>query len=347
MNHNRFTPLDRFAAIVTTIVSIAAIVCRAAAYVSPETGKLWVSLALVLPVVLLLAGAAVVWWLARNRPGMIWMPAIAILCNLGYISAKVQLPDFRDGSPSDLRVATLNAFNFSYLDSVSLAIDAVAAAADRERIELFCLQESLSATHPSFDRLRTALARRLPYVVHEEGQAIFSRYPILKHDYARFTDSWNDYLWADITVGCDTVRVVSVHLQTTGVESLRMNYRTEEKGPVPVDRLFGTVERNSRIRARQVEEILALADTTRLPLIVAGDFNDTPSSYTYRRMHNRLTDGFRVAGRGFERTFRPLGNVLRIDYIFCNDDFRFVGYRTLDDVVSDHRIVTAELQFRR
>ncbi len=348
MSQRRFsTSFDRFAVFLTAIVSMTAIVCRTASYVSPETGKLWVSLALVLPVVLLLTCAALVWWLVRNRPGMIWMPAIAIFCNLGYISAKVQLPDFRDGSPADLRVATLNAFSFSYLDSVSMTVDAVDAIAERERIELFCIQECLSPVSDSFDRLQKALARRMPYFTDESGQAIFSRYPILKHGYARFDNSWNNYLWADLAVGCDTVRILSVHLQTTGVESLRIGYRKEKKGPVPVDRLFGTVERNSRIRARQVEDILYMVDTTKLPLIVAGDFNDTPSSYTYRRMHDRLTDGFRVAGSGFERTFRPLGNVLRIDYIFCNDDFRFVGYRTLDDAVSDHRIVTAELQFRR
>lgn len=348
MNRNRSaSPFDRLAVAVTIAVSVAAVVCRAAAYVSPETGRLWVSLALVLPVVLLCDVAALVWWIARNRPGIVWIPVVALLCNLGYISAKVQLPDFRDGTPADLHVATLNVYGFSTLETIAATARAVAAAAEREYTEILCLQESLPDTHASFDEIRTALERRLPYRASDSGQAIFSRYPILRHEYGRFADSGNDYLWADLAVGCDTVRVLSVHLQTTGVAALRRSYNEDHDGPVPVERLFGTVERNSRIRARQVEEILRLVDTTSGPLILAGDFNDTPSSYTYRRIGNRLTDGFRAAGSGFEHTFRPLGGVLRIDYIFCNDRFRFLNYRTLDDAVSDHRMVTAELQFRR
>lgn len=68
--------------------------------------------------------------------------------------------------------------------------------------------------------------------------------------------------------------------------------------------MIGELERNSRIRAQQVREIRAVIDSTHYPVIVAGDFNDTPSSYTYRRLKGDMTDGFWAVGNGFGGTFR-------------------------------------------
>ncbi len=42
------------------------------------------------------------------------------------------------------------------------------------------------------------------------------------------------------------MRVVSVHLQTTGVAALRARYRKEHDREAPVEALLGEVERNSR-----------------------------------------------------------------------------------------------------
>lgn len=111
--------------------------------------------------------------------------------------------------------------------------------------------------------------------------------------------------------------------------------------------MIGELERNSRIRAQQVREIRTVIDSTRYPVIVAGDFNDTPSSYTYRQLKGGMTDGFRAVGNGFGGTFRYLGGVLRIDYIFYDNRFAGVGYYMPQDDVSDHKAVIAELQLRR
>ena len=81
-------------------------------------------------------------------------------------------------------------------------------------------------------------------------------------------------------------------------------------------------------------------------LVLAGDFNDTPSSYTYREMKGALTDGFRRCGNGYGGTFRYLGGLLRIDYVFYDDTFECVRYYMPSEVVSDHKVVIAELRFK-
>ena len=186
----------------------------------------------------------------------------------------------------------------------------------------------------------------MPYFVSEGNGAVVSRYPILDCKYVRFPDTSNDYLRADLLVEGDTLRIFSVHLQTSGIAQLRRRFQKDYNREAPVDSMLGAVDRNSRIRAAQVREIRAETDASPYPVILAGDFNDTPSSYTYREMKGALTDGFRRCGNGYGGTFRYLGGLLRIDYVFYDDTFECVRYYMPSEVVSDHKVVIAELRFK-
>ncbi len=89
-----------------------------------------------------------------------------------------------------------------------------------------------------------------------------------------------------------------------------------------------------------------MVDSSPYPVLVTGDFNDTPASYSYRMMTKRLHDSFREAGNGFGATFRGILGVLRIDYVFYDDSFRCVRFRTLEDRLSDHKLVAADLCYK-
>ena len=65
-------------------------------------------------------------------------------------------------------------------------------------------------------------------------------------------------------------------------------------------------------------------------MIVCGDFNDTPISYTYRTMSRDLNDAFRKVGRGYSHTYRGFFNMLRIDYVLCSDEFAPLSYEVID-----------------
>ena len=339
--------LTGLAVVFTALLLVAAVLSWRASFVSPEAGNFWASIGLLMPVILLLNLAALVWWLLLRRWGVALMPVAALALNLGYVSAMIQLPDFDDEGPHDIRVATLNAYGFRRLGPTSVTARAIASMMNREHIDVACFQEFIDDRAFPPDSIARLFAPQMPYFVYRAGQAVLSRFPIVDHRYVRFPDSGNDYLQADVKVGDDTVRIFSVHLQTSGISGLRQRFRKDHGRDVPVERVIGELERNSRIRAQQVREIRAVIDSTHYPVIVAGDFNDTPSSYTYRRLKGDMTDGFRAVGNGFGGTFRYLGGVLRIDYIFYDERFAGVGYYMPQDDVSDHKAVVAELRFRR
>ncbi|WP_418992856.1 endonuclease/exonuclease/phosphatase family protein [Alistipes sp.] len=334
--------------IFTALLLAAAVVSWRASYVSPERGDFWASIALLMPVILLVNLAAMIWWLARRRWGVAMMPLAALVLNMGYVSSMIQLPDIRVGEKgSDLKVGTLNVNGFRRLSRLAPSARAIARLARREEIDVLCMQEFVEEGAYPADSIAALFAPEMPYFVRRNGQALVSRYPILDSYYGSFPDTDNDYMWADLAVGDDTVRIFSVHLQTSGVSALRRRFRKDYNRDAPVDRVMGEVERNSKIRARQVDEIRSAADKTRWPVVVAGDFNDTPSSYSYRKLKGDLRDGFRAAGNGYGGTFRYLGGLLRIDYIFYdNDRFQGVRYYMPRDDVSDHKMVVAELRLR-
>ena len=331
----------------TGLLLAAAVLSWHASSVSPGEGGFWATLALLMPAVLLANLVALVWWVVRRKWLVALMPLVALVLNLGYISAMVQLPDF--GAPAgrhDIRIATLNVNGFRRLGSIPATAGTIAGMMNREKVDVLCLQEFMENKEFPADSIGALFSRWMPYFVHEGSAALVSRYPVLDYEYVRFPDTSNDYLRADLLVDGDTLRIFSVHLQTSGIAQLRRRFRKDYHRDAPVDKLLDELEYNSRIRAEQVGEIRAKMDASPYPVVLAGDFNDTPSSYTYRAMKGDMTDGFRACGSGYGGTFRYLGGLLRIDYIFYDGAFECVRYYMPDEDVSDHKVVVAGLRFR-
>ncbi|WP_462362011.1 exonuclease/endonuclease/phosphatase family protein [Parabacteroides johnsonii] len=57
-------------------------------------------------------------------------------------------------------------------------------------------------------------------------------------------------------------------------------------------------------RAEQADMICAEIERSPYPVLVCGNFNDTPTSYTYHRTRESLIDSFRDCGSGYQYTFR-------------------------------------------
>ena len=118
--------------VLTGLLLVAAVLCRYASSVSPGEGGFWATLALLMPVVLLANVVALVWWAVRRKWIVLLMPLVALVLNLGYISAMVQLPDFKErGNPHDIRIATLNVNGFRRLESTPATARAIAGMEPR------------------------------------------------------------------------------------------------------------------------------------------------------------------------------------------------------------------------
>jgi endonuclease/exonuclease/phosphatase family metal-dependent hydrolase len=91
------------------------------------------------------------------------------------------------------------------------------------------------------------------------------------------------------------------------------------------------------MRAEQAEQLRAHILSSPHPVIVCGDFNDTPNSYTYHHIAAGLTDAFEEKGFGLGTTFGGALPMLRIDYLLTDPGIRVHDCRVVRDTEwSDH-----------
>lgn len=185
------------------------------------------------------------------------------------------------------------------------------------------------------------------------GSIIFSRYPILQSDKVKLSPGplGESLIYADVLRGNDTIRIVNMHL-----ESYRFNaqdYRSIEKirkqedtGLVAAKGIMHKMRDASARRSRQANIVADFIRTSPHPVIVCGDFNDTPASYTYFKIRGNLQDVFLKKGSGIGRTFSGLSPTLRIDYIFADRRFHVNGVNIIPSDLSDHYPVITNLSFK-
>ncbi len=103
--------------------------------------------------------------------------------------------------------------------------------------------------------------------------------------------------------------------------------------------LFIQLYRSSLKRSRQVNVLAEHIEGCKHKVIVTGDFNDTPISYTYNRLTRKLSDSFKDAGKGIGSTYRGPLLGLRIDYVLHSAGLSAREYKTSDAGASDHHPV--------
>ena len=338
----------------TVLLAVLAFGGRVAVHSDPAEYPLvtfWgLALSAILPANLLLA----VYWLVRRK---IWVvvPLLALALNWTYVSDfyRISFSGAEDAQPR-FRVATLNSHAFR-MGNYEGVVRETAHFFNRRQADIVCLQEFVPASKYGLDSIAVDFGF-LPHVYHPLDHrgiselTVFSRYPITDCGFIPFRGSDNSALWIDVTVDGRKLRVLTAHLQTTGVSSARGQLDRQsgniEGQTAVLNSMSDRILENARMRAEQVRILRRIIDTTTCALVVCGDFNDTPASYTYGMMKGRLTDGFHSNGSGFGATFRELHNLLRIDFILYNDKLKGVSYDSPDAPFSDHRPVIMGFDFR-
>ncbi len=236
-----------------------------------------------------------------------------------------------------------------------------------ESPDIICIQEFYTSDkkNPAFSNedtlhyyLKAAFAH-LEYTVnlHETdhwGIATYSKFPIVRKQAKHFAKKGgNIFITSDIKIGNDTIRVINTHLESIhfGWSDYKFiaNLNNDE---VEQDELKGSLTIIRRLRkafikrAEQVDVLNDSIEASPYPLIVCGDFNDTPSSYTYSVLSNHLDDSFRISGNGSGKTYAGPFPSFRIDYIFHDKRIRSKAYRTIKEKLSDHYPVSCMVKIQ-
>ena len=149
-------------------------------------------------------------------------------------------------------------------------------------------------------------------------------------------------LEADLETPSGTVRVFNVHLQSLYFS--HADYAAVEDGPSREEglRLLALVTKASEARAAQAKELKKRMDDSPYPVVLAGDFNDTPMSYAVRQLRQgRVRDAFDAATLGLGGTHIGTVPGLRIDGVLVDTTLVVHKQETHGVILSDHHPVTA------
>ena len=102
------------------------------------------------------------------------------------------------------------------------------------------------------------------------------------------------------------------------------------------------------LRSDEVKEMLQGIPEVDVPIILCGDFNDTPMSYTYRRVQKAgYKDTFISVGQGIKPTYAGKLPLLRIDYIWANDKVTPLRFYRCRQKASDHHPVILDFSINQ
>jgi len=324
------------------IVLIISIFGSIAGWINPNDCAICIFPSLSIPVSLVLAAFFTLCLILLKSLNYL-IPLSAILINFQFIIANVSFGGLfnsnEKNSTLSVKIATYNVHGFDY-SPFQIPICDIVDFMKKNEVDILCMQEYKLHDIYNEQEIRSIFSYFEEEAPKNNGShiselKIFSKFSIVSSGEIEIPNTSNGAVWADILLANnDTVRIINVHLQTSELQKRRYFGLSET-----ARRLIN----NSKIRASQALMIKQLIDSTKYPVILAGDFNDLPSSFTFKTLKNKLNDNFIIGGVGLGGTFPSKLPFIRIDNIFSSEQFKCNYYYTPNKDWSDHNPVIAEL----
>lgn len=327
------------------------------AYIPPDTFWPTAFLGLLYPYLLLVNLTFVcVYALLKSKKLLLSLLVMAI----GYphfFNFIQPLPNFSTTS-GGIKVVTFNVHHFANdLSKKRSDHPKVIEYLQRVNADIVCLQETrlFKTGKLSPEEIRDALPGikhyQLAHSIAYAGPLTLSRFPIARMGEIRFDRSANMVLFSDIVLPSkDTVRVYNCHFQSYRITPEDYTLTDPDRSGTNEQQLLEARQISRKMalaysmRARQARSVAAHIRKCPYPVIVCGDFNDTPHSYTYQLLAKQMKDAFAEAGFGISSTYNGFAPMLRIDFILCSQNFSVTSYQRDKIDLSDHFPVTGKLR---
>jgi endonuclease/exonuclease/phosphatase family metal-dependent hydrolase len=274
-------------------------------------------------------------------------PFIAILANFHYFTKIVQNNPEQWEETTDIRVATYNVREFKMVYNLS-SMEQIAAYIESQHINTLCLQEVPASC--TMSELKRTFGQFQYFIMtgNKSGQnqlAILSKFPLDSVQTISFDERPNCAIFADLSYKKHKIRIGNCHLQTTNWNQVKGDLIPAENRKANWLGALNTLSRNFRLRGPQADHLKSVMDKSPFPMLMCGDFNNSPNSYSYHKVKGNLKDAFREAGNGYGYTYSNLMKLFRIDFVFFSgDEIRAINYRTGNVDYSDHLPVLVDFK---
>lgn len=342
---------DRTILLVNLVVVGALLIAYVAPHIDPQINWALSFFGLFYPIILLINILFIFYWVFK-KPRYLWPSLLAIVLGWsqlnGFIAFNSQKPETENETVSIMSFNISNA-SFGYDKNKNTRQTKKEALIDflnqYKKMDILCVQE---VGEYAYDILKKNFPKHQLYY-KEKGAVILSKFPIVNKGEIDFGTKTNSCLWADLALEGETLRVYSIHLQSNQItketEKLANQKEIDEKQAWYDIKGILRKFRNKHIhRSKQAEKIAEHAKKSPHNIVLAGDLNDPPQSYTYKVFSLLGIDAFKEKGVGIGTTFAGKIPLLRIDYIFADKDLKVNDFSIIKERYSDHYPITATIE---
>ncbi len=351
----------------TITVSASLVGSFGASYLSPQAFWPFWFLAASFPVLACIVIVFQLYWLVVLRWPVL-VPLVALIVCYTQLNRLVQfrLPEESIKTEKEISFLSYNVHLFDWFNWKSpwQKRKQILEQIQTSHPDIICLQEYFHSPAKSFITLDSIISQNgLKHFYFEKysskssltglGMIVFSRWPIINKGKFNFENTrGNSAIWADILKENDTIRVYNLHLESNRFRRADYTFiKDVNDGDTEIEdsegwkNIIRRLKKAANMRANQADEVANHIVKSPYPVVVCGDFNDSPCTYTYNRVSSGLKDSFLEKGIGFGQTYIGIAPAFRIDYILHSSVFEATSYETHPEELSDHHAISAVLKF--
>lgn len=336
-NVSRF--LKKLITIVNILFVLALLLSAWSQRISPETISWSNLMGLVFPIILILNMLWVLAWILQFDIRFL-LSTIAIIICWGEVQTYCPLNKSSDPSIYEqvsrnlkFKLLSYNVMEWDTNKKVNEHNESIDLIREIDA-DIVCIQEfgyTNDKKHLTTKNIHQQLSQ-YPYVEDNKkrgGLVLFSKFPIIKSWHKKGDTTLSRTNFYALKLGQDTLIVINNHLVSTGLNTnnrvafdsiSHLNHkRTDLANAIDIPK---KLVKKSQIRAQQIDELCH--EITQLKkkyryVVLCGDLNDSPISYTHYKLNQLLRDAYVDKGRGPGISYNKHRIWVRIDHIMPCD----------------------------
>lgn len=355
--------------LLTIIVGILYVAASLIAYFNYQQFSYMGFVALAFPYLLVVLFFLCLFWLFA-KPMVAFIPLLLIA--VGYNQIMVTFAYHATATFTQqkqqqcLRIVNWNIQGFNGLskhtNTQPLVRKEVVASIMRLQADVVCLQEFnhnffkkanannialFSANYP-FYYFSTDTKKQNGYA---SGIIIFSKFPLIDSGKIKYPKG-ESLAFVDIKYNQQIIRVYTTHLQSFQFKKEDYNNidkvaDNEHDAYYAGRNIITKMKPAFKRRALQANIVKTELASCKYPMVITGDFNDVPTSYTYHTIRGNMQDAFLAKDFGIGKTYIALAPTLRIDYILPDKNFIVKQFDLIDEGLSDHSLLVTDVQLKK